>query len=132
MFAFAMTMRARARTLSTSVFVGLVVTCGATMRKVTGSNPVVCSGTFYPYGTLSRRGDQVTSLIPVNAQKKFFNFFGFSLMSMPGRRPHNEIFLSTKPGASRPRKISGNRQSCQNYSFFGDGPCGAKNSSLGW
>ena len=123
MFAFAMTIRVRARILSTSVFVGLVVTCGATTRKVTGSNPVVLSGTFYPYGT--RSVAEVTSSIPVNAQKKF-NFFGFSLMSMPGRRPHNEIFLSTKPGASRPRKTSENRRSCQNYSFFGDGPCGAK------
>ena len=123
MFAFAMTMRAHARTSSTSVFVGLVVTCGATMRKVTGSNPVVFSGTFYPYGTLSRRGDQFDS---GECTKKIFNFFGFSLMSMPGRRPHNEIFLSTKPGASRPRKISENRRSCQIYSFFGDGPCGAK------
>ena len=61
MFAFAMTMRARAGNSSTSVFVGLVVTCGATKRTVTGSNPVVLSGTFYPYGTLSRRGDQFDS-----------------------------------------------------------------------
>ena len=52
--------------------------------------------------------------------------FSFLLMSMPGRRPCNEIILSTKPGTSWPRKISRNLRSCKNYSFFGDGPCGAK------
>ena len=70
MFAFAMTMRARAHIPSTSVFVGLVVTCGATMRKVTGSNPVVFVGTFYP--TLSRRGDQFDS---GECTKKIFQLF---------------------------------------------------------
>ena len=41
MFAFAIKTRACAHGLSTSVFVGLVVTLGTIMRKVTGSNPIV-------------------------------------------------------------------------------------------
>ena len=105
MFAFAMTMRVRARTSSTSVFVGLVVTCGATMRKVTGSNPVVLSGTFYPYGT--RSVAEVTSSIPVNAQNFFSTFSDFRLCPCLAGDPIMKFFSQLNPAHRSRAKFPG-------------------------
>ena len=99
-----MTMRARARTSSPSVFVGLVVTCGATMRKVTGSNPVVFSGIFYPYGTLSRRGDQFDS---GECTKKNSTFSDFRLCPCLAGDPIMKFFSQLNPAHRGRAKFPG-------------------------
>ena len=109
MFAFAIKTRACARSSSMSMFVGLVVALDTIMCKVTGSNPVVFIGTFYPYGTLSLRGHRFEP-----GDRKKNQLFRFRLCPCLAGDPVIKLFSQLNPAhPGRAKRRSGSGVVCE-------------------
>ena len=93
MFAFAIKTRACAHSSSTSMFVGLVVTLNTIMRKVTGSNPIVNTGTFLPVPNTQSQRSPVQYL--VTAKKN--QLFRFRLCPCLAGDPVIKLFSQLNP-----------------------------------
>ena len=91
--AFAIKRRARARCLSTSTFVGLVVAFVASMRKVAGSNPIAVAEVFADY---SVSVSEVGGSIPGHCKKKI-QLFLFRLCPCLAGDPIMKFFSQLNP-----------------------------------